>query len=473
MAEAGLVGSSYQQASLPWDAQRTVNLYPLMDDGGKVVKALYGTPGLALFGSAGQGPGRSAFTSDANGRAFDISGAGFYEVNGDGSTTLRGSLDQTQGVCTLAENGFQLAICDQVNLYIFTYATNAFQKVVTANLPSAYSVCFIDGYFIINRSPNSGIFQISNLYNGLVWNALDFATAESSPDSLLRVLNVSGQLWLQGTVSTEIYSNTGAASFPFTRISGAKIETGTIAPFASLSLDNSLFWINRDSNGIGIVFRAQGTRPQRISTEPIELRLQAAPDPSTLRSYSRQIAGHLVYSITGGGMETTLNYDITTQQWFETAYLNEDGNYELHLVADSFYAFNKHLGIDRRNGNIYEISADYYSDNGDEIASDRIFTHLFDENQRFKIKNFTAGFETGVGTQTGADDSVDPQVVLYISRDGGKTWSAGRMMPLARAGKFLARVKWDRLGQARQITFRLRITSPVKRAINGSWFNTL
>lgn len=470
--KAGLVGSSYQQSSLPFDAQRTVNLYPVLDEQGRDVAALYGTPGLGLFGAAGTGPGRGGFTSDANGRAFSVSGSGVYEVNGDGTSVLRGSLDQTQGIVTMAENGFQLAICDQASLYIFTYATNAFAKVVSANLPSAYSVCFIDGYFIINRSPNSGIFQISNLYNGLLWNALDFATAESSPDSLVRVINVSGQLWLEGTVSTEIWSNTGAASFPFTRISGAKIETGTIAPFASLSLDNSLFWINRDQNGFGIVYKAQGTRPQRISTEPIELRIQAAPEPATLRSYARQIAGHLVYTITGGSMETTLNFDVSTQQWFETAYLNDDGDYELHLIADSFLAFNKHLGLDRRNGNIYEISANYFSDNGDEIASDRIFTHLFDENQRFQIKNFTAGFETGVGEQTG--DGYDPQAVLYISREGGRkgTFGNGMMKPIGRAGKFYTRVTWQRLGQARQVTFRLRITDPVKRAISGSWFNT-
>ena len=45
----GLVGPSYQARSLPFNAQRTVNLFPVFDEQGKETAALYGTPGLKLF----------------------------------------------------------------------------------------------------------------------------------------------------------------------------------------------------------------------------------------------------------------------------------------------------------------------------------------------------------------------------------------------------------------------------------------
>lgn len=462
----GLVGASYQQRSLPFDAQRSVNLFPILDQQGKEVSALYGRPGLSLFGTAGIGPGRGAFSA-TNGRAFEVSGSGLYEINSNGTSTLRGSLDTSSGLVTVDENGFQLAVCDGNDLYIFTYATNAFAKVVTANLIKAITVTFLDGYFIVNSG--GGKFQISKLYDGLVWAALDFATAESSPDDLLRVLNVVGQLWLFGGKTTEIWSNTGGSSFPFQKIGGAKLETGISGGNSAIPLDNSVFWAGRDNSGTGIIYRANGFTPQRISTEAIELRLQAAPTPDTLRSTSYQEEGHTFYILTGGGMSTALVYDLATQLWHEWSFLDQYGNYSLPLQAFIIFAFNKQLAIDRSSGNIYIQSLNYYSDNGEEIARDRIYTHLSEENQRFIAKNLTIGFETGVGTQTG--QGVDPKCTLYISRDGARSWTGGVIKSIGRVGEYLKRVTFFRLGQARILTFWIRITDPVKVSIIGSYLN--
>jgi len=467
--KAGLIGGSSQQRSLPFNAERSVNLFPVLDQAGKDVAALYSKPGNQLFASAGIGPGRGSFTA-SNGRSFFVSSTAVFELLGNGTTVQRGTVDQSQGGVTIDENGFQLAVCDGQSLYILTYATNAFQKVTTVNLPSASTVTFIDGYFIVNRL-NSGIFQISKLYDGLVWAALDFATAESSPDSLLRVLNVSGQLWLFGDKTTEIWSNTGGLKFPFTRIAGAKLENGTSSRFSPLSLDNSAFWVNNDKNGFGIVYRAEGFSPRRISTEAIELKIQSAIYPDRIRSFSYQEDGHTFFILTDGGMETTLVYDLATQVWHERAFLNEDGNYEQDIAITATYAFNRCLVMDRRNGNIYEQSLKYYDDNGEEIARDRTFTHLTDENQPFTYANLTVGFETGVGLQTGLGQ--DPKATLFLSKDGGKTFSGGYITSIGKAGKFRDRAVWRRLGQARQMTFRVRITDPVKVCISGSWFNTL
>lgn len=466
--KCGLIGPSSVQRSLPFDAQRTVNLYPVLDQQGKEVAALYGTPGKTLLASAGVGPGRGGFFA-ANGRAFFVSGSGFYEVNSSGVTTLYGNLDTSDSIVTCDENGTQLAVCDGTSLYIFTYATNAFAKVVSPNLPSAASVTFIDGYFVVNRSPNSGIFQISALYDGFTWGALDFATAESSPDSLLRVLNVGGQLWLVGSKTTEIWSNTGAAGFTFERIAGAKMSTGTSSAYTALQLDNSLFWVGQDEQGFGIVYRAQGFSPQRISTEPIELLLRAAPAVSTLRTFSYQEDGHTFFCITGGGMQTSLYYDLATQLWHERAYLNESGIFEQDLAAFTMYAFNRIICIDRRNGSIYTQAMDIYSDNGEEIARERTFTHLSEENQRAVFKNLTIGFETGVGLIDG--NGSDPKCTLYLSRDGGKTWTGGITQTIGKIGQYLNRVIFWRLGQARIMTFRVRITDPVAVRICGAYFN--
>lgn len=465
--DAGVVGGSSQQASLPFNAERTVNMYAVLDQQGKKPASLYARPGNAVFATLGSGAGRGAFTA-TNGRAFVVSGSQLYELLAGGTGTVLGSLLTSSGDITMAENGVQLAICDGVDLYILTYATNTFQRVVNPNLPSAASVTFLDGYFVVNRSFTSGIFQISAPFDGLNWAALDFASAESSPDSLLRVAVVFGQLFLFGDISIEPWNNTGAATFPFQRVnSSSQISVGVAAPSTILELDNTAFWVGKDKNGTGVVYRADGYSPKRISTEAVELRLQAAPSISTLKAMAYQEAGHTFYIITGGGMETAQVYDVSTNLWVEWSYFNSSGNYELPLTNDLFYAFGKTLALDRASGKVYEQSSKYYSDDGEEIACDRIFTHIFDNGNPFLIKNLILNFETGVGNTT----VENPKAMLYLSNDGGRTFYTYYEAFMGKAGEFLSRVVFWRLGRHRQCTFRVRVTDSVKRVITGGQFN--
>lgn len=465
--QAGVVGPSSQQTSLPFNAERTVNMHVVTDKDGKNPSSLYSRPGNNLFGTQGTGPGRGGLLC-GNGRAFGVSGATVFEIFSDGTTTSRGSLDGSSGDITLAENGFQLAVCDGTSLYILTFATNVFAKVINANLPSAATVTFLDGYFIVNKSFSSGIFQISSPYDGTAWAALDFATAESSPDSLYRVIAVLGQLWLVGAISTEIWSDTGAANFPFQRVNtSAILSVGTIAPYSVADLDNTIFWVGQNKSGFGIVYRADGYSPQRVSTEAVELKLQQAPSPSTLKGLTFQENGHTYYIITGGGMETAQVLDLLTNIWTEWAYLNDNGDYELPITSFLLFAFSKTIAFDRRNGNLYLQSLSYFTDNGAEIARDRIFTHIFNESLYFRIKNLVINFEVGLANA----DVEDPQMILYLSQDGGKTWFQSYTESLGEIGQFLDRIIFWQLGQYRQCTFRLRVTDAIRIAITGGEFN--
>lgn len=460
-----LVGQTYQQRSLPFDAQRTINLYPVLDEQGKEVSALYGTPGITVFSTAGPGPVRGTFAA-ANARAFTVANAGLYEIFSDGSSLLRGTLDSLSGIVSIDENGLQLGICDGTSVYIFTYSSNAFVKVIDVDLPSSGTITFIDGYFVITKN-SSGSFYISALYDGTSWAALDFATAESSPDNLIRVMNAVGQLWLFGSKTTEIWTNTGASAFPFERISGAKMEVGILAAHTAIPVDNSIFWVGKDNIGSGIVYRAQGFSPLRISTEAIELLIAAATSPSTLRAYTYQQDGHIFYVLTGGGMGTTLVYDIATQQWHERAYLNSFGAFEQHLACCGMFAFNQQLVGSRTNGKIYTMALTIYSDDGDEMASERTYTHLSNEGQRQKYSQLEIAMESGVGNQS--DLGQDPKIILWVSKNGGRSYSNGYTTSFGKVGKYLTRAVFRRLGIVTDMTFKIRITDPVKRVLIGSY----
>ena len=463
----GLVGPTYQERSLPFDAQRTINFFPVFDPNGKEVSALYGTPGLELFATCGLGPIRQHFTA-ANGRSFVVSGSELRELQANGTSTLLGSLDSSSGNVIIDENGFQLGICDGASFYIYTYATNIFQKIINPNIPNSATTTFIDGYFVVNRI-NSGQFNISSVFDGTSWAALDFATAESSPDSLLRVINAVGQLWLFGSETTEIWTNNGSSRFPFERISGGKMEVGIVAPHSAFAIDNSVIWLGRDKRGDGIVFRANGFTPQRISTHAIEIILQKANNLAECRGWAYQQDGHTFYALTGGGLQTTLVYDLSTGLWHERAYLNANGDYEQHLAATCSFAFGKTLVGDRRNGKIYELKTDAYSDAGEPLASDRIYTHLSDEGKQLRFSKLEIGIEQGIGLQTGQGS--DPIIMMRLSKDGGRTWSDWYQTTMGRAGNYKTKAEFRRLGIAEIMTFQIRITDPVKRAICGSYLS--
>lgn len=466
MAKLGLVGPTYQSRSLPFDAQRTINLYPIMDETheGKEISALQGTPGLSLFATSGIGPIRGEFSS-TNGRAFVVSNTQLYEVSIAGVSTLRGTLTTDVTIVTMDENTTQLAICDGTSLYIFTYATNVF---VTVSLPfsPALTVTEIDSYFIINTT--AGQFYKSALADGTTWSALDFATAESSPDGLIRVFASVGQLWLFGSRTTEVWYDSGDLDFPFALIQGAKMEVGCASAFTVLSLDNTIFWLGQNQYGQGIVYRANGYTPLRISTFAIEYMLNKSSDLSQIRSYTYQEEGHEFYLMTGGNLATSPGYDVATQEWHERAYLELDGSFTTHKATTCMFAFSKHLVGDKTNGNIYDMSLNYYDDAGRPIKSQRTFTHINNEGHSFGIKRLQVDFEYGVGLNSGQGS--DPVVWLRQSIDGAKTFGPELKGNIGKLGAYKTRNEWRRLGQTdNQMTFQVSITDPVRRSICGAY----
>lgn len=466
--KAGLIGGSSQQFSLPFNAERSINCYTVINKEGKEPAALYGTAGYDLFATVSTGPIRGMFTAAADGRTFVVSTDGLYELMSNGTSTLRGTIATSSSIVIMEENGIQLGISDGSKLYMFTYATNAFALVVSSLPASVGTLTFVGGYFIMNQNA-TGKFFISNLYDGLTWQALKFATAESSPDNLLRVQNVLGQLWLFGSLKSEVWNNNGAAAFPFAKISGSEMQQGIVGAHAMSVIDNTAVWVGTDKNGSYIVYRATGFTPQRISTEAIELLLRKATSPSTIRMWNYQENGHTFLIITGGGLETSPCLDLSTGLWHERAFFNANGFFEIHRGACNVQAFSKNLLGDKQNGSIYRMSQDIYADNASPLVMDRIFTHLSEENQPFRNANLTVVFETGVGLQSGQGS--DPLAQLSLSNDGGRTWFGSQLKQIGVVGNFLRGVVFQRLGMARVRTFRLRVTDPVKRCITGAYFN--
>ena len=263
------IGQAYTARSLNVDSQRCVNMYPEADPQGKSVMALYGTPGLTLKQTAtAAASSRGAWVSGSN--LYFVSGNKLYKYNTSYSETPIGTLNTSTGVVRFDENLTQIMLVDGTDGYIVTIATDAFAVISDGDFTpvNPTHVVNIDGYFIVNDN-GTDQFYISSINNGTAWDPLDFASAESRPDDTIAIIADHGELWLLGDESTDVYHNTGNSDFPFQRVSGAFIEQGIAAKHSVAKMDNSIFWLGKNRIGHGIVWRANGYTPVRVSTHAL------------------------------------------------------------------------------------------------------------------------------------------------------------------------------------------------------------
>jgi hypothetical protein len=57
---------------------------------------------------------------------------------------------------------------------------------------------------------------------------------------------------------------------------------------------------------------------------------------------------------------------------------------------------------------------------------------------------------------------INPYVILQWSDDGGFTWSNEHWVAVGRVGEFRKRMKWNRLGRAKNRVFKITVSDPCK-----------
>jgi hypothetical protein len=454
-----LFGVSTYGKSKNVTAQSRVNCYIEIQPGDDRARvAIYGTPGLDLFASFGDTPIRGVY--QRGDLLYAVHRGTFYEVNNAGVITSRGTIGTTSGRVYMSDNGTQLMLTDGTAGYIYNFNTLVFTQIVDVDYPGASTVTWQDGYFIVNQ-PNSQRFYISAINDGLAWDALDFASAESNPDNIVAVATDNSNLYLFGSVSTEFWTNTGNVDFPFERVSGGAIEWGCAAVNSIVKYDNSLAFLAKNRMGEVIVARMQGYLPQRISTPEIEHIINNYSAVSDATSISYMLGGHPMLQVnfpTGG---QSWLYDGLSNCWSQV----QSYGLTRHRANIGVNYLDRIMVTDYTNGNLYRLNANSYTDNGQPIEMEIISRHVDAEDRRLIVDQLILDMETGVGLITGQGSN--PQIMLAVSKDGGHEYGAEQWVSFGAIGQYRKRAVWRRQGIARDWTFKFRITDPVKRVIFG------
>jgi hypothetical protein len=293
------------------DAQKTINLYAVIDPFSEKTKIyLRGTPGLVEFCDTGN---NSAVRQMHvfNDKLYAVIGNTVYEILEDGTSSSLGTITTETGHISMADNGTQLIIVDGTdNGYIVS--AGALNPITDPDFPAATSVVFHDGYFIVSEA-NSGKIWTSQLYNGMSWNGLDFATAEAASDNIVGLGTTQQNIWLLGTQSVEIYYASGNPDFPFDRVPGAIIDIGCASIASIVEVQGYIYWLTN----FGTIVRNEGYNYTKISIDALDYQISTYTTIANATSYYYTLEGQVFYVITFPTADKTWVYNITTGFWHE------------------------------------------------------------------------------------------------------------------------------------------------------------
>lgn len=481
----GFIGPAYQLQAVSIDAQRCINLFPeAIESGsgkGQQVAYLKSTPGLTQLFTVGTGPIRLVHIESIErdnpveqAVAYVVSGSEVWAASyqsGSWSTKLCGSINTSIGPVSAhsikkgSSPKYQTVFVDGDDNYLVRsndydggYAGSGnfgnFALFSLTPVLGATQITWIDGYLILIVKDTSQFF-VSD-WQGTTFNPLSFATSEGNPDNITALASLNRDLIIFNKVSTEIFTNSGNGDFPFERAQNGFIEIGCCAPFSVAKTSDAVFWLGQNANGRGMIYAANNTNPQRISTHAIEAEIATYEDITTARAYAYQSEGHTFYVLSF--KEATWVYDLSTKMWHQRAFLNS-GALERHRIDSLGYFPNLgiHIGGDYATNKVYKLDQSAKTDFGNPIKRLRSTPHLSQDLNRLFFNSLQIDCENGVGSEVGSD----PQMMMRFSNDGARTWSDEHTASIGKIGEYKTRCKWRRLGSARDRVFEISVSDPV------------
>lgn len=284
---------------------------------------------------------------------------------------------------------------------------------------------------------------------------LSYYTAENTPDALVGCIVIGSYLYLIGTESIEIWSQTGDEDDPFRPQTSSVVTRGGVARDTIRLCDNGLFFVADDYS----VRRLDGLTPVIIS-EPWVARALRAEDKADLVASVMEVENHTFYII--NGLNVCLCYDVSIGTWTVRKTYGSDTWEPTYIIEAS----GNHYAASRSGGRFVQLSRTYTSDYKPDAAT--FGTHIISEFSAHlpvlrENTPISAIRYEGVKGRGSAQDVFDGgSISMRISRDNGVTYGFWREAPLGAQGEYSTRAIWRRNGLAKapQTVLHFRTNDP-------------
>ena len=460
-----LFGVGLKAESPAITAQERVNCYAEMqDENDRTKMALIGTPGKSLFVDFGASPSRGmwAVNTLATPLFFSVHQGTLYSINNAGVSAVIGAIGTTSGDVSMADDGTYLVLVDGVKGYYYNMVTpGALTMITDGNFTTTPKyVTWQDTYFAVSSGVTNQ-WQLSDNGDPAVWPALNINFTGTNSGSLQAIIADHSLLQIFGYQTAEFWQNTGGADFPYSSIPSSQ-EFGLASAWSLFKYDNSLAGLFANKMGEVNISRMSGFRLQRLSNFELESIINGYTNTADCRGFAFMWGGHPMAQFNFPSADATWLYDGANKLW--TQLKDNSGSRDW---AEKFCNFlNQRVVSDYRNGKIYKIVENVYTNNGEILPMEVTSKHIWNDDKFVGIQQIQVDIQSGVGIATGQGS--DPQMMLLVSKDGGRSFSEVGWSSMGKIGEYTQRVIWRSLGGARDWVLRLRVTDPVRRVITGA-----
>lgn len=472
MKPVPFLGTGMAGKSLQVTAQRKLNVYlEQRPDGDKGVKLVaFGTPGMVKkfqVSPSITAPVRALFGTPLN--LYTVAGAVFYQLSATGTALFSGPIGTAAGLVEMAYNPTQLVFVDGNQGYLYTGSA---LSVIPASFPAGANTITYVSTFFVAEEPGTQNFWVSNEGDGSTWGGTAFAAASQYSDNILAVDNALGNLVIFSQAHMEFWQDVGSTPQPFAPILSATNEWGLAAIGSRVHLNQSIYFLAVTRSGQVQVCQLQGYAVTAVSSSDVEAIINdpvAFPVTSDAVGLSYQVDKHAFYQLTFPTADRTFLFDTSTGLWSEAQSGLTQKYATRHLANLSTVYGGQTLLADSVSSNIYSMQSTAFTDNGATLLREIVTRHAVEGWNEMTVDELFIDMELGQGP-TKLSGGREPEIMLQVSRDSAHTWETEQWHPLGYGGDFGAhgtRLAWQRLGGARVMTFRLRMTDPYKFVLVG------
>lgn len=455
----------YTSPSRPMSTQRCINWIPTVPQAPSLNNVgFFQRPGVTRFALAME-PNRGSWSVD--GLPFFVNGTTLNSVSSSGVVTAIGTIEGTNRVW-MADNGTTLVIVVPGGK-AYVYDGSTFSQITDPDYQTSDTVIFYRGFFVFTTTDGKQLF-VSNLNQPLIFDALDFGSAEGDPDRIVTQVLDHDELSIIGERTTEVFRLVGGVGFPLAIIPGAYTEKGAASKYGAVKFDNTYLFIGGGVNELPAIWRqTSNAQATKISTDAIDNEIQKFTKEEIAEAFTMTYSakGQILAIFTFNSTRIpgkTFVFNGTASAlagalvWFELQSGVTDAQWRVNSITK---AYGKLLLGDDQSGNVGELADDIYTEYDNLIFRQAAMPPFSANGTALFAGEFEATFESGVGLTVGQGS--DPIVRMDFSDDGGRTFSSEFSRTIGKIGEYGQRSIWRRQGRfpvAR--TVRLTITDPVK-----------
>lgn len=395
VASVDMLNGYTKDDDLTWGGSEPVNWIPEITEGPTRSRLkLVDAPGLSPHFYVSAFPIRGIYS--AQNRLYFVSGTSLYEVIGENSPVVRGTIPgigRVEFTHLRYGSGYQIVAVNGSAGYVWNTSNNTFGRITDSGFAGASTIDALDQYLLYTE-PFGRFWGHSEVADATQYNTLDRSESEASPDRLVTVRANQLEAVAFNEKTIEFFSNTGATTGTF-RPKRIAIDRGCAGKYTVVRLDNSLLWLGDD----GVFYRLDGYSARPISTGSIEKAIRGW-NWAQCFAFSMQEKHHkIAYWTFPDGQ--TFGYDVVTGLWHRRQSFGRN-RWRVNGVVE----WNgRHWAGDAYRGIIHEVSWEVSQEDGEPIEREFTSGPAHNDQNPISVPRVELLFETGgperLSAQTG------------------------------------------------------------------------